>query len=118
MTAKINKVIAILIWVVSGITLALESTPLYAFLFFVPFALFPHGINHLLIYKLSSLCSQYILLLGQLMYFGWYIYIYIDTFYVNLDAQSGLVMLFVGIYSLPVMAVVWFTANSICKKYA
>lgn len=116
MVNKANKIIAILIWIIASLLLIQQSDPFYWFLFFIPFALFPHGVNQALIYTLTTTKAQKALLVGQLVYFIWFTYVYIDAFYINLDPQSAIVLLFVGVFSLPVMVVIWVMALSFNDK--
>ena len=40
-------------------------------------------------------------------YFVWLVVVYIDVFYIHIDAQSSIALLFVGAYAYPVLAIFW-----------
>jgi hypothetical protein len=82
----------------------------YGVLFFIPFALGPQAIKHVAIIRAKSVKSQIVLLAALLAYFAWFTFVYVDAFYVHLDPQSAIALLFIGIYSLPVLGVFWWVA--------
>ncbi|MDR0327648.1 MAG: hypothetical protein LBI05_05055 [Planctomycetaceae bacterium] len=58
----------------------------------------------------KSPISQVIPAAASLLYGVWYAYIVYDSFCVNVDAQSAIVLVFVGIYALPVLLPLWLAA--------
>jgi len=107
---KLCHIVACIIWLICCLALAMESSPIFAFLFFVPFSLFPHAITHAMISKTSTIPALAVLMVCQIGYVSWFLYIYIQAFHIYLDAQSPIALLFAGIYSLPVMVPLWIAA--------
>tara|TARA_A100000171_G_scaffold37536_1_gene36578 strand:+ start:292 stop:657 length:366 start_codon:yes stop_codon:yes gene_type:complete len=107
---KVNHILAVIVWVSVCVVLARGSEPAHAFLFFVPFTLGPHAVSHALCFVLKSCGAAILLGIGMLAYVSWFFFVYIDAFYWNLDAQSAIALLFVGVVSLPVMIPVWAVA--------
>ncbi len=62
--------------------------------------------------------SQLTLTIGSILYAAWFIFAYLDIFYWHLDPQSAVGLLLVGIYSLPIMGVIWMIAALFNKKDA
>lgn len=110
MMAKINHCLAIVVWLAVCVALAGQSDPMYGFVFFVPFSLGPHAVSHLLCLWIRSRRAATLLGVGMLAYAAWFFFVYADAFYFNLDAQSAIAMLYVGIVTLPVMIPVWLIA--------
>lgn len=108
--AIVNHVLAVSVWLASCLALAIVSDPAYGFLFFVPFTLGPHAVSHGLCFVLNSRGAAVALCIGMLAYLAWFFYVYADAFYFNVDAQSGIALAFIGIFSLPVMVPVWLGA--------
>lgn len=54
--------------------------------------------------------SSMTLLAANLLYFAWFLWIYIDVFYINIDPQGPISFVFIGIFSLPVMLPLWIIA--------
>jgi len=109
--SKLNLILAVPVWVAASVALAYQSTPpLLGLAFMLPFAMSPHAVSHVLSFRLKSRAASALLGVGMLAYLAWFFYLYLDAFYWHLDAQSSLLMLFVGIYSLPVMAPLWGAA--------
>ncbi len=90
--------------------LALKSNPMIGVLFFIPFALGPL----LVTYGLTFIChrkpSLVILLISAAAYLTWFLFVYMNAFYWHPDPQSPIALLFVGVYSLPVMLPLWLVA--------
>ena len=88
---------------------------------FIPFSLFyafPLIVSIMLSVYTRNSFSQIILLMASLLYGIWFAYAVYDAFYVNTDPQSGLVLIFVGIYALPVLLPLWITAYVLNRRYA
>lgn len=108
--AKINGILAIVIWIAACAALATKSDPWHGFLFIVPFCLGPHAVTHFLCFRVKSHGAANLLGIGMLLYAAWFFFIYADVFYFNLDPQSPIALLVVGIASLPVMIPVWIVS--------
>ncbi len=104
---KFNHILAVALWIAVSWALASKSDPWTAFLFFVPFTLGPHAVSHVLCFLLKSHRAAMLLAVGMLVYAAWFFYVYVDAFYVHLDPQSSIALLFVGVVSLPVMVPIW-----------
>jgi hypothetical protein len=102
-----NHILAVLVWVSVCVALASKSGPLLGFLFFVPFTLGPHAVSHALCFFVRSRWAEILLSVGMLGYVSWFFFVYVDVFYIHLDPQSSIALLFVGVVSLPVMIPVW-----------
>lgn len=76
-------------------------------LFFLPFTFFPMIVGLLLGAAAASRRSLWTLFVSNLLYFGWFFWVYLSAFYFHPDAQAGLAFLFVGLFSLPVMIPLW-----------
>jgi len=104
---KCNHILAIIAWVSVCVALASKTESAMGILFFVPFTLGPHAVSHWLCFRLQSRWAAILLGIGMLAYMSWFFFVYIDVFYVHIDAQGPIALLFVGIFSLPVMIPVW-----------
>ena len=91
-------------------SLGAQTSSLLGVLFFMPFIMFSHGITHILIRLASRPKTLGVLLFTQLAYATWYGFWYIDIFYVHIDPQSPIALLFIGLVSLPAMAILWIGA--------
>jgi len=96
---------------IGTIMLCARSAGFVTGLFFVPFSLGPLLINLTQANFWMSRASQCILMLSSLAYAVWFGYAFIVYFWFGTDAQSALVLLFIGVYSLPVMIPVWIIAG-------
>jgi peptidoglycan/LPS O-acetylase OafA/YrhL len=85
---------------------------LQAVLFFFPFTMTPLIFQGCMAASWKSLGSQITLLLATIGYVAWFTYLYVDVTIIHLDPQSPIAFLFVGIYALPVLAVLWLIAYS------
>ncbi len=108
--ARINGVLAIIIWVAGCLALAAQADSLYWFVFFIPFSLGPHAVTHFLCLRLKSRGATNLLGIGMLVYAAWFSFLYTDAFYFNIDALSALALVMAGVASLPVMVPLWITA--------
>lgn len=88
-----------------------------AALFFVPFSFGPQFVTGLLAARLSGRTTQRILLAAALLYFGWFGFAFCDLFYWHPDPQNGIGLLFVSVYSLPVLGLLWVAAVK-CQRRA
>ncbi|MFT3867617.1 MAG: hypothetical protein QM715_03860 [Nibricoccus sp.] len=100
-----------------ALVLCVVAEPFYAGLLAVPFALGP------LVYSLQIALRwkearkvQRVIALSTSLYAAWFLFIYLDGFYWNPDAQSGILFFVIGIWSLPVMIPFWIAAHRIGKK--
>ena len=50
---------------------------------------------------------QVTLIIASVLYAAWFSYLYMGSFYLDPTPQSGLILLFVGLNSLPVMLTLW-----------
>jgi hypothetical protein len=100
-----NQFIAIVFWIVGLGMLCFASWPVWGGLFLVPFALGPQFITHVGVFRAKSLVSQCILTLTLVLYFAWFVYVYIDVFYIHLDPQSAVALLFTALAVVPILNV-------------
>ena len=88
-----------------------------AMLFWLPFYGFPPIVSMVLSYRSTSPISQMILAGTSLLYGLWFVCIMYYVFSIATpDAQSGLVILFVGIYALPVLLPLWIVAYFVDRR--
>jgi hypothetical protein len=93
-----------------------ESSSLSGALFFTPFALGPLFIS-LFVASINPVrTSQIILIAGSILYATWFAFVFLSAFYWHIDAQSAIALLFIGIYSLPLMIPVWLIAFWLNKR--
>jgi len=71
---------------------------------------FPPIISIMLSARAKNFFSQVILSAASLFYGVWFTYVMYEAFYVNSDALSGVVLLFVGIFFLPILLPIWLVA--------
>ncbi len=79
-------------------------------LIFLPFTFGPMIVSLLLGAAAASRRSLLTLLISNILYFGWFLWVYVNAFHLHPDPQAGIAFLFVGIYSLPVMLSLWIVA--------
>jgi hypothetical protein len=78
-----------------------------AVMFMAPFSLGPLVVSLVLaLFALRKAC-QITLILGSVLYAAWFNYLYVGAFHQHPSPQSGIILLFIGFYSLPVMIPVW-----------
>ncbi len=92
------------------IFLGRQSDSTGGLLFFVPFTLGPLFVTLLLDFFVHRRLALGLLLASTLIYFAWFLFVYLSAFYWHPDAQGAIALLFIGIYSLPVMIPLWITA--------
>ena len=107
---KLNKFVAALFWVVGMVALCTKSEPFYGGLLFLPFAFGPQILTHIGILFARSRGAQTTLFIALVAYFAWFSFIFVEVFYLNPDPQGAVALLFVGVYSTPVMLVLWVIA--------
>jgi hypothetical protein len=72
-------------------------------LFFLPFLFGPLMLAWIPMWICRSERSQGVFLLANLAYAIWFLYVYLDVFHFHPDANSVIGLLFVGLYSLPIL---------------
>ena len=97
--------------VIGSIALCTIATPFAAGLLMAPFTFGPLVITAGLAIALRSRPAQIVLSLSSVLYAAWFGYVYAQAVYINPDPQAPIAFLFVGIYSLPVLAVFWLAAG-------
>lgn len=102
--------VACLIFIVGSVLLLKESSSIGGVFFFLPFSLGPLFVSAILSLYSGSRSSRVISTLGSVLYGIWFGYIYMSAFHWYSDPQSTIALVFVGIYSLPVMIPVWLIA--------
>jgi len=80
-------------------------------LFFLPFCGFPPIVSMVIAGYSKHHVSQILAVVASLLYGVWFTYAMYDCFYVHVDPQSALIIIFVGIYALPVLLPLWITAH-------
>ena len=89
---------------------------------FLLFCGFPPVVSIMLSMGSKNPLPHIILTTASLLYGGWFAYVVYNAFFVHLDPQSGIAVLLVGIFSLPVMVPLWILAPCLdlylTKKYA
>jgi hypothetical protein len=105
-----NQIVAIVLWIIGLTMLITKASSLIGALYFVPFTLGPLALTHVGIVRATSTRAQTILLIAMLAYFAWLAFVYVDAFYIHPDPQSPIALLFVGVYALPVLALLWWAA--------
>ena len=81
-----------------------------------PFYEYPPIVSLFLERRCEKVIPRVFFAVASLGYGIWFAYLYYNALYVHLDPQSGLVLLFVGIYAFPVVALLW-TIAFIFEKY-
>jgi CDP-diglyceride synthetase len=115
--AKSPAFLATAILLAVGIlVLMTESEPVIGALFFVPFALGPLLVSLAIATKSPYLSCQIILTVGSVLYGTWFGFVFLDAFYWHVDPQSAIALLFIGIYSLPIMIPIWLTTLALRRR--
>ncbi len=102
--------------IIGFVLLVIKSSSLWGALFLIPFSLGPVLINMVFALALNSKRSQITLSIGSVIYAIWFGLVYLSAFYWHIDAQSSIALLFIGIYSLPIMILIWIVAHTLNKK--
>lgn len=95
---------------IGTLVLMSKSKSLFGAMFFVPFALGPLFVSLIIAAASAYRSCQIILTVGSGLYAAWFGYLFLSAFCWNVDAQSPIVVVFIGIYSLPVMIPIWISA--------
>jgi len=105
------------LWISSAAIFALaflllfgQSSGAAGIFFFLPFSFGPMIVSLLLGAAAASRRSLTTLLISNILYFGWFLWVYVSAFYLHPDPQAGIAFVFIGIYSLPVMIPLWIVA--------
>jgi hypothetical protein len=77
----------------------------------VPFTLGPLVLSLLLALVMPNKASQITLIIGSVLYAGFFIYLYGGLFHRSPSPQSGIGLLFIGFHSLHVMIPIWCVAD-------
>lgn len=97
--------------VMIAVMLAFKASDLMGVLYFIPFTAGPLFVSLAMALMLSRPAAQMTLAVGSLLYAVYFIWCYLSIFYWNVDPQSPIGLVFLGIISLPVMLVVWLIAG-------
>ena len=103
-------IISAVVFILAVLLLLVESSGGAGVLLLLPLIFGPMIVSLLLGAAAASRRSLVTLLISNILYFGWFFWVYISAFYLHPDAQAGITLLFVGIYSLPVMIPLWIIA--------
>ena len=115
-TIGLSSIVLLGIILFSG-RIANPEKVLFAIFYCLVFAGYSPIVSIVLSLYTRNLFSQIILLMASLLYGVWLTYAVYDAFFVNIDPQSALVFLGVGIYSFPVMLPLWITAYVLNRYY-
>jgi hypothetical protein len=96
---------------IGTIFLCIQSSGFLSGLVFVPFALGPLLINLSQSNYWRSAGSQVVLLVASVAYAIWFSYFYAIAIVWGTDAQSPTALMFIGIYSMPIMVPLWIVAG-------
>jgi hypothetical protein len=96
---------------VATLALCVKSDGFITGLIFVPFALGPLLVSLKFAFAFKKRASQVSITMGSALYAIWFSLAYLDIFYWHVDANGAIGLLFVGLYSLPVMLIVWLFAR-------
>jgi hypothetical protein len=87
----------------------------WATLVFTPFYGFPPIVSIVLSTYSKKLVSLAVLAVASLLYGVWFASLVYYSFYVHPDPQSPLILIFVGVYFLPVLLPLWIGTHIIEK---
>jgi hypothetical protein len=90
---------------------------LSAIWFFFPYTMTPFVVTGLLAVIWRGFWTQVVLLVTTLAYAAWFAYVYVHAMILNLDPQSPIAFLFVGIYAAPFLVVLWLIAYALEWAY-
>jgi hypothetical protein len=93
----------------SIVTFAVTLTP--AAILFIPFMFGPQFVSLLLAYYMPNAKSQTTIFLSSLIYLAWTVFVLVSAYVVYPDAQSGIALIFIPIYSIPIMLFAWAIAT-------
>lgn len=104
---KVNHILAVFVWVAVSFALSRVTDEPGGFIFFMPFTLGPHVVSHTMCFFVKSRRAAQLLCFGMLAYLSLFFFFFINAFYIELDPQSGIILVFTGVISLPVMIPIW-----------
>jgi len=81
-----------------------------AIFFILLFGGFPPCVSALLSAFFRKPASQVILAVTSLLYGGWFAWLVYNAFFLHVDPQSGIVILFTGVSALPGLLPLWLVA--------
>lgn len=96
--------------------LALKTADAGSGFFLIPFTLGPLFVSLALSTFLKEKKAQRTLAAGSVAYAIWFSLSWLFIFHGGSDPQRGLGFLFIGVYSLPVMIIVWVVALLVPKE--
>lgn len=96
--------------ILSLVVLARTATDLSGMLILAPIILGPFIINTILAHVLTTVVATRILFAASLLFIAWAAFVYVQAFILYPDAQSGIALLFIGIWAFPIMAVLQIVA--------
>ena len=102
--------------VIGMVILMSISEPVLGAFIFVPFALGPLFVSLIVAAFSSCRSCQATLILGSVLYAAWFTFVYLSAFHWHPDAQSGIALLFIGVYSLPVMIPIWVVTLALRRR--
>lgn len=105
-----------IVFITALLLLQSKSSSPAGLLFFIPFSFGPMIVSLLLGLWTASKRSSLILLASNLLYFSWFLWVYLDVFYIHIDPQSPIAFVFIGIVALPVMTPLWVVALILERK--
>ena len=104
---KFSKLVPIVFFFFGLLLLTLQSSSLTGVVFLSFFGLWPFLVNTGLAFIARCKATVLLTLLASVAYILWFLYGYYDIFHVNIDPQSGISVIFIGIYSMPFMLLIW-----------
>lgn len=113
---KITKTITILTMAIGSIFICTKSLYFFTGLLFVPFIFFPLIISLFLIDEAEAQSSIVTLLAGNVIFNLWFLYMFLSVFYWYPDPQGSIALLFTGLYSLPLMIIIWLLSDKLNKN--
>jgi len=102
--------------VVGTLLLCSKSSPFIGGFFFAISSLFPLFFSLMIVYKSEQIINIRIQLTGIILYFIWFSFVFLSVFNWNPDPQGPIALLFVGLFSLPIMTIFWTMSLILNKK--
>lgn len=103
--------VTLALFCLGSIFICLAADWFVAGLLFIPFVLGPLLINLSQTSYWLSKGSQAVLMTATIAYAIWFAYVYSMAIIWGTDAQSPIALLFIGVFSLPVMVPLWIVAG-------
>ncbi|MBC2602509.1 hypothetical protein [Puniceicoccus vermicola] len=107
---------SLMVFIVASLLLLTKASSPAGLLLFMPFSFGPMIATLLLGLWAKSKRSSVLLLASNLIYFAWFLWVYIDVFYIHIDPQGPIAFVFIGMASLPVMIPLWIIALVLERK--